>query len=117
MEKKDDYGFVGLEERRKHPHIKFEIDRSQDLPSSFLEIDGQRIRFLNVEVKSRPGLMPLVTIQVYAQMLEGEIKGAKGEVQIIHIDESTNGLIGPDEEVRRKGWIGPGGRPDGCPAM
>jgi len=90
-----------------YPHIKFEINRTGDRPTSFLEIDGQRIRFLNLEIKTCPGIMPLVTIQVYARMLEGDIQEATGELQIIHIDEGT----------KKDGWIGPGGRPDGCPAL
>lgn len=95
--------FIGKEERLKHPHIKFEINRTEDMPTSFLEIDGQRIRFMSVEMKSVPGSMPIVTISVYARLLEGVIKGAKGELQIIHVDESTKGLIQEGDEIRRSG--------------
>ncbi len=85
-----------------YPHIKFEINRTEAMPTSFLEINGQRIRFLNLEVKTNPGQMPLVKIEVFARLLEGKIEGPKGEIQIIHVDETKKGLIGPDEEVRRK---------------
>lgn len=98
------------------PVIRFEIDRSGSKPESWLTINGQPIRFLKLEVETNRGDLPLVKISVFARLLGGTIKGPKGELQIIHIDESTKGLIGPDEEVRRKGWIGPGARPDGCPA-
>ena len=98
------------------PEIRFQIDRSGPRPESWLTINGQSIRFMGLTVETVPGDLPKVTISVYARLLGGTIKGAKGEIQIIHVDESTKGLIGPDEEVRRKGWIGPGARPDGCEA-
>lgn len=89
----------------KDPHIKFQIDRTRTVPSSWLEINGMRIRFLNLEVKTNPGQMPLVKIEVYAQLLEGEIRGAMGKVEIIHLNAK-----------KERDWKGPGGRPDGCPA-
>ena len=98
-------------------HVQFRIDR-MDRSKSFLKINGHNIRFLNLEIDSKARDLPIVKISIFARILEGEIKGAlEGELKIIHIDESTKGLISPDEEIRRKGWIGPGAKPDGCPAL
>ena len=97
-------------------HVEFRIDR-MDRSKSFLKINGHLIRFLNLEIVSKAADLPIVKISIFARILKGEIKGAmEGELQIIHIDESTKGLISPDEEIRRKGWAGPGAAPDGCPA-
>ena len=97
--------------------VKFKIDR-MDRSKSFLELNGHRIRFLNLEVISSPSDPPLVKITVHASLIEGEIKGElESELKIIHLDETKKGLIGPDEEIRGSGWKGPGGRPDGCPAL
>ena len=99
--------------------VKFKIDRT-DRSKSFLELNGFPIRFLDLEIISKARDLPIVKISIFARILEGEVKGAlEGELQIIHIDESTEGMIGPDEEIRRGGklkWKGPGAAPDGCPA-
>lgn len=71
--------------------VKFRIDR-EDRSKSFLELDGQRIKFLKLKIESDgSGALPFVTISLYARAVEGEILGAQGTIKLIHIDESTKG--------------------------
>jgi hypothetical protein len=72
-------------------HIRFRLDK-MDHSKTFLELDGQRIRFLKLKIDSYSSReLPTVIISVYARLIEGEIVGAKGAIEIIHIDESTKG--------------------------
>lgn len=95
--------------------VKFKIDRI-DRVNTFLTLNGQPIRFAELEVISNPSDPPMVKVAIFASLIEGEIVGGKGELKIIHLDDTKKGLVGPDEEIRRSGWQGPGGEPDGCPA-
>lgn len=71
-------------------HVRFRVDKVKPW-TGFLELDGQRIRFLNMSIDIKARELPIVTISVYARLIEGEIVGAKGAIEIIHIDESTKG--------------------------
>ena len=71
-------------------HVRFRVDKVNPW-TGFLELDGHRIRFLTLSMGIKPNELPIVTISVYARLIEGEIIGATGAIEIIHIDESTKG--------------------------
>lgn len=95
-------------------HVRFCIDR-MDRSNTFLELDGQRLRFFELSIESSPCDMPIVRVSIFARIIEGEIRRSRGTVEVIHIDESTKGLFREGEQVIRKEWSPPPAD-GGCPA-